>query len=205
MPTISYANANDATPYTLNLINNSSTTWTFYVYQQLPKLAPNVFSLAWICSPYALRPGGTTCTFRWAIQYDFMWGAPIMPGEIFQPLGSMPIDLQTAITKPWPGLTITVQGDPPASLVITEDAKTPSNASIGIGMSGSATFVANADPDSCHTFPLSPTYWIAAGTNVQVGTILNISTITPTAQVIFPPAKYNMTGTLGPDNQWTIQ
>jgi hypothetical protein len=199
------------TPYTLNLINSSASPWDFYVYQQLPnQQSANVFSLAWFCSPFMIVPGANI-TFQWTIDYTFVWGAvgTIQPGVVFTAGQTIDADPQSTNTTnfsitPGPNLTPAVTAPPQGSLVINDASTVPSNAfSVGIGMGNAGTFVTSAGPNLKHTFTPTPTYWIAAGTNVQIGTILDITTVTQNLQVIFPVNVYDVTCTLGANNVWT--
>jgi len=199
------------TPYSLTLINQSASPWTFYVYQQLPnQQSANVFSLAWFCSPFVIVPNAQI-TFQWTIDYTFVWGAvgTIQPGVVFSAGQTVDCDPAAAnttnfSTAPGPNLTIPVAGPPQGSLVIQDAANVPNNTfSVGIGMGNAGTFVTAAGPNLLHTFTPTPTYWIAAGTNVQIGTILNITTITQNLQVTFPVNVYAVSYTLGSDNVWS--
>lgn len=197
--------------YSLTLINNSTMSWTFYVYQQMPnQSSANVFSLAWFCSPFTIMPGNQI-TFQWTIDYTFVWGATgqLIPGVTFHASGQEPANLVNANTTtfsnaPGPHLSVPAAGQPQGSLVITDASDVPNNVySVGIGMGSAGTFVTSAGSNLTHTFTPTPTYWIAAGTNVQIGTVLNIATITQNLQVTFPVNVYSVTCTLGPNNIWT--
>jgi hypothetical protein len=199
------------TPYSLNLINESASPWTFYVYQQLPNQASaNVFSLAWFCSPFSIVPGANI-TFQWTIDYTFVWGAvgTIQPGVVFSAGQTIDADPASDNTtnfsiSPGPNLSPAVAGTPQGSLVISDASTVPSGAfSVGIGMGNAGTFVTPAGPNLVHTFTPTPTYWIAAGTQVQVGTILDITTVTQNLEVIFPVNVYDVTCTLNSSNQWS--
>lgn len=198
-------------PYSLTLINQSAMSWTFYVYQQMPnQQSANVFSVAWFCSPFIIMPGNQI-TFQWSIDYTFVWGATgqLVPGVTFNASGVQQANVVSAnttifTTSPGPNLSIPVVGQPQGSLVISDTAIVPANVySVGIGMGSAGTFVTPAGPNLTHTFTPTPTYWIAAGTSVQIGTVLNINTITQNAQVIFPLNIYAQTWTLGASNQWS--
>jgi hypothetical protein len=208
---MSLAMASSGNPYSLKLINQSSMNWTFYVYQQMPNQASaNVFSTAWFCSPYLITPGNQI-TFTWTIDYIFVWGntGQIQPGITFSASGQQSADLTNANTTtfstlPGPNLSLPVAGTPAGSLVISDAADVPNNVfSVGIGMGSAGTFVTNAGMNLKHTFTPTPTYWIAAGTNVQVGTILDITTVTQNTQVVFPAGVYSVAYTLGATNQWS--
>lgn len=199
------------TPYNLTLVNESASPWTFYVYQQLPnQQSANVFSLAWFCSPFVIVPGANI-TFQWTIDYTFVWGAvgTIQPGVVFTAGETIDADPQSAnitnfSTAPGPNLSAAVAGSPQGSLVINDAATVPSNTfSVGIGMGNAGTFVTAAGPNLKHTFTPTPSYWIAAGTNIQVGTILDITTVTQNLPVVFPINVYDVTCTLNGSNEWS--
>jgi len=200
-----------STPYSLTLQNQSANSWDFYVYQQLPnEQSADVFSLAWFCSPFQIVPTAGI-TFTWSIDYTFVWGAvgSIQPGVTFSASETIPADPQSTNSTifsvtPGPNLSTAVPGTPQGSLIINDAATVPSNTfSVGIGMGDAGTFVTAAGPSLLHTFTPTPTYWIAAGTNVQVGTILDITTVTQNLQVIFPINVYDVTCVLGSNNKWT--
>lgn len=200
------------TPYSLKLVNQSGTPFTFYVYQQIPNQASaNVFSLAWFCSPYVIS-NGNQVTFQWEIDYGFVWGASgvIQPGVQFSAGGNITADPESNNSTIFsnapstgPTLSAAVPTQPQGSLVISDAANVPANTfSVGVSMSGAGTFVTNAGPNLLHTFTPTPTYWIAAGSNVQVGTVMDITTVNQNAQVIFPPNVYALTYNLNASNQW---
>jgi hypothetical protein len=199
-----------ATFYSMTLINKSAGPWNFYVYQQMPnEQSAHVFSLAWFCSPFMIVPGANI-TFQWTIDYMFVWGATgsIQPGVTFtagQTVDADPASLNTTTfsTVPGPNMTAAAMGPPQGSLVIRDAAQVPSGKfSVGIGMGDAGTFVTAAGPNLLHTFTPTPTYWIAAGTDVKIGTILDITTVSQNHQVIFPVNVYDVAYELGPTNQW---
>lgn len=203
-----------ANQYQLTLKNNSAMNWTFYVYQQVPNQASsNVFSLAWFASPYTMAKD-TQITFYWDIQYGFVWGdcGEVMPGVTFNASGGFPADLISSNTTVFsdynntPTLSMPTSGHPSGSLVISDAANVPNNVfTVGISMSGAGTFVTPAGPNLTHTFTPTPTYWIAAGTDVKVGTILDITTVNQNIEVQFPVNTYALTYTLGQDNKWVVE
>jgi hypothetical protein len=201
----------DGTPYTLTLKNGSSQAWTFYVYQKLPSLSPDIFSLAWFASPFVITPNNRI-TFNWQIIYNFVWGATgtVRPGVTFNAGGEIDGDPAGAnttnfSTSPGPNLSDAVQAPPSGSLVIKDAANVPNQTfSVGIGMSGTGTYVVQAGANLTHLFTPTPSYWVAAGTGIQVGTVLDIKTVTQTAEAKFPVNQFNRIGTLGQDNTWSF-
>lgn len=197
--------------YNLTMKNHSTSPWVFYVYQQLPNVqTSNVFSLAWFASPFMVVPDADI-TFQWSINYSFVWGAvgTLKPGITFRAGAQVAADLVSANTttfgvSPGPNLSPPAPGNPQGSLVINNTAGVPNSTySVGIGMGNAGTFVTAAGPNLISTFTPTPTYWIAAGTNVQVGTVLDITTVTQTAQVLFPVNVYDVTYTLSASNTWS--
>ncbi|MBD8655626.1 protein rhiA [Oxalobacteraceae sp. CFBP 13730] len=200
-----------STPYNLTLKNQSAMPWTFYVYQQAPnQQSSNVFSLAWFASPFTMAPG-TQISFDWHIDYGFVWGATgeVRPGITFKASDCAPAGLTDDNTIKFSNINNTpdfsqpATGNPSGSLVITDASNVPNSTfMVGISMSGAGTFVTPAGPNLIHTFTPTPTYWIAAGTDVQVGTILDITTINQNKMIEFPVNTYDVTYSLGQDNVW---
>ncbi|MGG7539858.1 protein rhiA [Rhizobium sp. ZK1] len=199
------------TQYSLLLKNQSAQPWTFYVYQKMPQPSADVFSLAWFCSPYQIRVGNQI-KFTWEIAYNFVWSdtGELIAGVDFLASGVQDCspDGQNTTTfslKGGPGLSNSVKGPPSGSLLINDDSTVPnSRFSVGIGMSGTGTYVVQAGTNLQHTFTPTPSYWIAAGTNVKVGTVLSIDTITQTKEAKFPSAVFNLVGVLDETNTWDI-
>jgi rhizosphere induced protein len=202
-----------ANQYQLSLKNNSVNPWTFYVYQKAPDTASsNIFSLAWFASPFTVAVG-TQITFQWTIDYGFVWGAVgnVIPGVTFNASDCVPGDLNEANTIRFsneantPSFSNPVKGSPSGSLVISADNTIPNNKfSVGLSVGGSPAFVMSAGPNLVHKFAPTPTYFIAAGSEIKVGTILDVTTVNPTQQVTFPDNVYSLSYALGTDNRWTI-
>ena len=71
-------------------------------------------------------------------------------------------------------------------------------------MSGSATFVANAEPTITYMFSSTQGYYIAAINEVEQGEVMDKTSITKAAELQFPTGVCNMTATLKADNTWSI-
>ncbi len=198
------------TQYSLVVTNNSSAQWDFYVYQQQPGTpSPGVFSLAWFALPMAPT---TTATFSWDISYNFVWSRTgnLQPGVVFTASQNWAADLQTAnqvtFTDASGALTFAnlSAGGTQGSLTIVEDGTIPSNiASVGIGMSGYGTFAVQAQPNMSAIFTPTPEYWVAFGSQVQQGVVLETQ-VGDNAQIVFPANVYTMYATLGSNNLWTV-
>jgi hypothetical protein len=198
------------TTYKLTLVNQSETAWFMYAYQAPQQQASGFLCPVWLCSPFMIAPN-VNCTFEWTTDYIFVWGAVgvIEPGVVFSANETLPADLQAANSTnfsvdPEPHFTPPGKGSPPGSLTISVSSSVPGDTfSIGIGMGDSTTFVLPAASNRNYTITPAPTYWIAAGTNVQAGTILNAPAVKQNFQVTFPPNVFEVTCTLDKNNKWS--
>jgi hypothetical protein len=196
--------------YKLTLVNQSETAWFMYVYQAPREQASGFLCPVWLCSPFMIAPS-VNYSFEWAPDYIFVWGAVgvIEPGVVFSANETLLADLQTANSTnfsvdPEPRFSPPGTGSPPGSLTISIGSTVPGDTfSIGIGMGDSSTFVLPAAPNFRSTFTPAPTFWIAAGTNVQAGTILDTSAVKQNFQVTFPPNVFAVTCTLDKNNKWS--
>ncbi|UFW88381.1 protein rhiA [Bradyrhizobium barranii] len=200
------------TQYSLLVRNRSAQPWLFYVYQKLPSLQANIFSLAWFCSPYQIQVGDQI-RFTWEIDYNFIWSdtGVLIPGVDFEAWGMKDCSPDGKNTTEFsagtaPGLSQPVQAPPSGSLVVKDADNVPNNKfSVGLGMSGTGTYCVQAGTNLTHTFTPTPSYWVAAGTNLKIGTVLSINTITQTAEAKFPSAVYSLDCVLQDNNEWDIQ
>lgn len=201
--------------YHLKVINESNREWTFYVYQKAPIIDnENIFSLAWFASPYKVRVDNYV-EFYWSIDYEFVWSASgtLKPGVVFRTGGSKACqpggNNHTEFSAPQggaPGLSEPFKGPKEGILYIKDDSNVPVGTfSVGIGMSGNGTFVQQADANLTHKFTPTPSYWVAAGDQIKVGTVLDIQTVTKTAEVKFQRGVYSMVAILTDDNTWEIK
>ena len=200
--------------YSLTFVNNTTNAWSACVYQTDPDInIPNVQSLAWFAEVAAPT---TTVLFQWQIDYAFTWGetGPLVPGVIYSASQTWPANLtttnQVTLTQPQspqgPYYTFSNQtiGPNPGSLYISEDNTVGlGNASVGIAMSGAGVFVVEAEPNLNLIFTPHPVYWITFGMYEQ-GEVLNITEITNSQEIAFPPGVYAMTATLNADNTWSV-
>ncbi|MFP2957338.1 hypothetical protein ACLEPN_05770 [Myxococcus sp. 1LA] len=205
--------ANDGTAYSLAVYNKSAQPWTFYIYQTNPAQLtdPNFFSLAWLATPYEIVPGAYFI-FKWTINYTFLWAqtGTLKPDVSFEAGMSIPADPSAGDTtyfsvSPGPNLSPAQPSDDHGTLMIQDDPKVPpSTFSVGIGMGDAGTFAVQAGANLKHYFTPTPSYWIAAGVDMKVGTVLDIQTITETAPVVYDDNVYSLTAVLNDDNTWTI-
>ncbi|MNV16064.1 hypothetical protein D3C71_1068170 [compost metagenome] len=203
-------NSSNGVQYRLNFVNNSANAGTFMVFQQTPDMqVENVNALAWI-TKYA-NPG-VQGFFSWSTENDFVWfenDSPV-PGINSGTSQCVPANLETSnqISLTYnSGYQFADQtsGEPVGSLYIKMDSTVPlKQASVGIGMSGAATFVVPAQPNMNLTFTPHPEYWIAFG-NFEQGEVLDMQELTNTEKIDFPPGIQEMTVTLNQDNTWKVE
>jgi rhizosphere induced protein len=206
------ADTNQAAPiYMLRFRNRSGAEHDFACFQQKPDAShPDGATLAWFAQPAA---DGADVTFTWSITYDFVWmeSGALTPGIHFTADEIVPGDIHTTnriifskqdgafqFSKP-------TDGGAPGSLTIVSDGSIPPNeATVGIGMAGSPTFVVPASPNMNYVFTPTPQYWISFGQCIP-GQVLEVDDLAAAKQVIFPPSVYEMTATLDATDAWTIQ
>lgn len=201
-----------AVQYSIVFVNNSTNFANACIYQQDPDLGvPSVQSLAWFTKPAYPT---TKLSFSWTLSYYFVWSetGPLGPGAVFMASQAWPADLSTTnmvtLTKEGGAYTFQGQGPgpTPGRLNIMEDGTIPSNqAAVGIGMSGAATFVVQAQPNWQQVFTPSPQpqYWITFG-NFMQGEVMDDESLMVGTRVEFPVNIYSMTATINPDNTWTV-
>ncbi|HEY0036700.1 MAG TPA: hypothetical protein VGB66_08440, partial [Longimicrobium sp.] len=170
---------------------------------------PSIMSLAWFTKGAAPT---TTITFTWSIDYSFVWAQTglLKAGVVFQAGQVWPADLSTrnqvTLTQENEVYTFENQttGAATGNLYITEDPSILADqVAVGVGMSGSGTFVKQGQPNWNLTFTPHPQYWIAFGSYTH-GEVMDISSMSDAGLIQFPPNEYSMTVTLNPDNTWTI-
>ena len=198
------------TQYTLIFVNDSTMTGDACVYQEDPDISEaDVMSLAWFAQGAAPT---TTIEFDWTTDYSFVWSQTgvLDAGVMFTASQTWPANLSNAnqveFTKEGGIYTFQNQmaGPNDGTLSIMQDSTVVSQeASVGIGMSGSGTFVVQAQPNMTAMFTPNPQYWITFGTYIQ-GEVLDITTISDSALVEFGPGNYSMTAILQADNTWSV-
>jgi hypothetical protein len=196
--------------YTIRAMNNSTNSDSLCVFQQDLNLGVSgALPLIWF-SKY-VHPQ-TAVKFDWTTDYNFVWceTGVLAPGVDFDASQVFDADLQNLnqITLTYLGGAYTFsnqgKGPKPGPLYIQEDASIPiKKASVGIGMSGSATFVVQAQPNLSLNFTPLPKYYIVFGDYTQ-GEALDFREMTNTAEIVFPNNIYSMTAILNTDNSWTV-
>lgn len=203
-----------STTYSLVVTNDSTQFQDICVYQKQADLGvPNAMSLAWLTAP---AWPGTTVTFTWSLNYNFVWGQTgvLKPGVTFSAQQSAPadpddlnanqiqLDYRNGAFNFVPG---SAAGSPElGSLYIRELSTVPNDsATVGIGMSNAGTFVVQAQPNMNLVFTPHPEYWITAGTFTQ-GEVLDIESITNEAPVPYD-GTFTMNAELSATNLWTVK
>ncbi len=194
--------------YSVIFINNSNQSGSACLFQR-PQDVPNAFPVAWFAK---FSNPATTIRFQWTLDYSFVWAetGSLMPGVMFQPAQLWEADPNgnNTVTFTYNGF-YTFQdlqrGSNPGTLLIKTTGMIPMRqASIGIGMSGSAICATQAQPNWNNMFPARPDYWITFG-NYQQGEVLDPNRIPNAMQINFPAGVYAMTATLNADMSWTIR
>ncbi len=218
------------TKYTINCTNNSNSDWFFFIYQRMTEQSDDVFSTAWLCSPYKIAPS-SSIDFTWTIDYSFVWGetGELIPGVKFAASGSVDCnpDLKNEthfnLNDDAPQFTTPIQdSSSQGSLIINQASNVPSSTfTTGIGMSGSGTFVQQAQPNTKQIYipETSGAYYIAAADKMQQGTILSpaiigneeitqsaiLLEITSSKKFEFKYNCYSVNAILQSDNTWKIE
>lgn len=196
--------------FTINFINNSGSSGNCCVFQQNHNSqGGGVFPLAWLAqrsSPQA------RVSISWNTEYYFFWAktGALMPGVIFNAGQAIGTDLSNGnaitLTKRDNNYLFIDQrpGNQQGTLSVTADGNMASNqASIGIGMSGSATVAMQAMPNMNYMFTPRPEYWVTFG-QLQQGQVLDSGRINDAARIEFPYGIFSMNATRNADNSWTI-
>jgi rhizosphere induced protein len=200
-----------STQYSLTVTNNSTQFQDIVVYQKAVDLGvPNALSLAWLTAP--AHPG-TTVTFTWDLNYNFVWSqtGTLRPGVTFQAAQTLPADPENPelnqIQFGYPRNAFTfvdgsAMGTPQlGSLYIRTLPDVPAEtASVGIGMSNSGTFVVEAGPNLNSVFTPHPSYWVAAGTFTP-GQVLDVEEMTNEQEVVYE-STFSQEIVLGSNNLW---
>lgn len=217
-PTLSLGTANIPTAaaaiqgaqLSLNVINNSSSTISACLYQQPQNQLPGLYPVVWLSAP--LYPGMRR-TFAWSNNdYSFVWAQTglLMPGIIFFPSQLIAANIGDQITFNVNGSGGYAQfGSPTPSpsnnLTINDGANfNLLQYAVGVGLSGSAVYVAQAQPNMAYQFtPASNKIFLFAG-NCQTGEVLmNTQTISNAALITYA-GQTQATATLQMNGMWNV-
>lgn len=201
-----------STVYSLSIVNNSDQTGDFCLYQIDPNVKdPYVMPLAW----YSKRANPSTkLNYQWTLDYSFVWANTgiLTPGVVFFPSqivnGGLTQDNMITFTNEngsYQFKDLTTNKSFEGLLHIEcDDTISRQQTSIGIGMSGAATFARQAEPNMGFSFSPQIQYRLTFG-YYQQGEVLNTDQISHFVTIDFPPNVYSMTATLNADNTWTVQ
>jgi rhizosphere induced protein len=197
--------------YSIYFDNQSNNTGSVCVYQKEPDIKdPKVMSLAWFSKP--AHPT-TKVQFKWQIKYNFVWDqtGELKPGIIFDATQIWDADLMTrntvTLTHDSDGYNfkeLTSGGQQGTLYIKEDDTILDDDVSVGIGMSGFGTFVKQGQPNWNLNFTPHPEYWVTFG-DYEQGQVLDIGSISNTAQIAFPRNVYKMQVTLQENNKWKIE
>lgn len=203
------SNANEP-HYRINFTNNSTKIGNVMVFQKPHNPSVDLFSLAWFSRP--VYPGNSV-GFDWALDYSFVWAETgiLRPGVMFPDSQHLHANLKMANSI---GLTYNNEWNfvnqsqeiPHGSLYIKEDETVPLNrAAVGIGISGSAAFVAQAEPNKMIQFTPDhkAEYWITFG-NYEKGEILDVDSIMDCALIDFADGVYSVAVELQRNHTWWV-
>lgn len=201
------------TNYTLTFHNSSKLSRSFLCYQKDPDLGvPGVVSLAWWAK---FAHPDTQIDFEWTIDYTMLWSemGDLRPGVHFTASQKLAADPSG---KSGPNLveldyedggftfgTPSNAGTAGSLTINTGPGFAAGAASVAIGMSGSGTFAVPAAPQDHVLFTPHPEYWVAFGSFNQ-GDVLDITQISNSAKVVFPPNVYAMTAIYDEAGNWSI-
>jgi hypothetical protein len=200
------------TQYSLTCINNSAQLGCFAIYQKAPSLTvpSNVLSLAWFARP--AHPGSRV-TFKWDVDYSFVWSETgiLKPGISFDASEVIPADPYGSnfvqLTEDKWGATyfdgIAGTGTNGSLTIKQLGNVVPNRTSVGVGMSGSGTYIVQASPNMTAVFTPHPNYWVLFG-NYQQGQVMDIEDVSGDMEVTYGGSLTSRTATLGLDNLITV-
>ena len=171
--------------FALTVVNESDSRADVMIF---PAAAAGAQGSIVVWQSFPLEPGDTH-TVDWKYSLNFVRGAlgRLGPGQDYEPLevvDAVPnesnqitlalVDGELALTDPRPG--------PPGTLLVVQDASVPANAgNAGVGISGSGTFVAPAQPGSKQSYGFTPQLCVGTGTYTagQVMSTMGVNTQSP--------------------------
>ncbi|WP_298418316.1 hypothetical protein [uncultured Kordia sp.] len=199
-----------ATKYELIFINNSTRVGDVCIFQEYADTKdPNIHTLAWLTK--RTNPQ-VTDKFQWTTAPCFVWSETgvLVPGVTFESSqvveAGLEKDNNITFTKEdgaFQFKDLTTDPNTGALTIICDQTIPQNQASVGIGMSGAGTLVAQAQPNMNYRFETKSNYKITFGNFIQ-GQVIDPSLLYLVGSINFPANVYSMTATLNPDNTWTI-
>jgi hypothetical protein len=166
-------------------------------------------SVAWLVT--SVHPT-TTVTFDWQAVYDFAWSktGELASGVVAASVQVWPADLSTSnqVTLTYTDGAFTfenqVAGSVAGNLYVVQDQTIPAEtAAVGIGMSGQATFLTQAEPNLTLIFTPNPQIWLTFG-DYTTGEVLDSDTLNDAVEIPYAENVSSMTAILNADNTWTV-
>jgi rhizosphere induced protein len=197
-----------STTYEVVFVNNSTLSGNVCIFQTA---VGSQLSTVWL-GRYSYPD--TQTTFKWSIDYAFTWAqtGPLMPGKQFMASQIVETSLTSdnKITIDYTdgafAFTSKTLGPQPELLYVEQSANIPLNtASIGMAMSGSTVYVAQAAPNLVTAFnPVGSKGFIFFG-DYEMGEVLDPEQISNKEELSFPESGYYLKAILNADHSWTIE
>lgn len=195
--------------YSLTIVNHASHSAYFMVFQNDPgSFDPNAKALAWF-SKFSNPAPTATVKFTWTVDWGFSWAetGKLERGVVFE--ASEKADIgpgKNMIALDYNGAYIFANqtaGPDPNRFYIAESKDIPvaSEASVGITMSGSTVYAAQAMPNYNITASPHPVYYVAYGEYLP-GEVIDVSSINNPLALPYDTGVYSLSTVLNPDNSW---
>ena len=192
----------------LNVINNSSSMISACLFQQPQNQLPGLFPVVWLSAP--MYPGMRR-NFAWSNNdYSFVWAETgwLMPGITFNPSQVTPANIGDQITfnvgSGGYGQFFNQTPSAPNNLTITDGGNiNPGQFAVGVGLSGSPVYVAQAQPNMAYQFPVSSNRIYLFAGNCQTGDVLDTQTISNAALITYA-GQTQATATLQMNGMWNV-
>ena len=190
--------------YTINVINNSSTSQDFVIFQK-PPVIDDIFPLAWNSK---FLPSYGMGEFQIESDYGFTFGkgSDLRPGAIFNPSQIMPAKLQGKNKVSFNGVELSApEAGDSNGFTITEGSGVPMNEfAIGLAMDGRPIFATRATPNKEVVFPEpNKSYYIAFGQFSQSQILDEPLLINKGVEVCFDNYQ-RVSVTLEPSGKWFV-
>ena len=214
MTVIDYRTQTAGQDYVLEVRNSSAAQFDFVFFLPVPRRSPDgTYPLVWFAHSLAASTSGYS---TWQLTHALVWAETglLKPGEILRPGQVLPAQLDSGnaaeVIRASGAYQFTNKTDgPPGKLTISPDGTIPaSTVSVGIGMSGKATFAVQARPKRRVQFhpPAAPNYIVAASTSgIDTGQVLDGRAQSLTSHEVAPPANlYGAITELDGGNTWHV-
>ena len=211
-----------AIDYTMTFVNNSANSWNFCCYQKDPGvLSQGALSAAWFVAPI-VHPT-TVIKFKWSIDYGLSWAKSgvISPGIIYNASQNWSVTYaENSVTLTKIGGSYTFENqrrqDPGFAFIIVQDGTVVRQDGVGIGISMQITgssvggtglntiYAQPAQPNVTTQFEVTPRYYVVFAQTIEPSEILDVTNLTNTVEVAYPPGVIDNVVTLDNQNQWHV-